>query len=271
MGTRAKIGEEIAALATEVRELAHRRGAGLPDLETLVEFIVAAFGYRARELAQAMDSRGLGTFTEAVSTLEIAPAAQELRACAAAAFEAADHNDLPAFRRTSQRLREALRALLEARAGKWRHLSAARDLYPPSWQSALDLVEHVRVKVPGLTRWQVLVWAGKALACATEDVWLWRLWQTGWREYQEDSLQRGRSGMSEEMWRQEVAQHTLPEEEARVVDSWPAPPDAEWPEGNTKALLPRLRKWQAKLGALEATETVAGNSTVLSGAAPGTE
>jgi len=253
MGTRAKIEEEIAALAAEVRELARTRGAGLPDLETLVEFIVAAFGHqRARELAQAMDSRGLGTFAEAVSTLEIAPAAQELRACAAAAFEAADHNDLPAFRRASERLREALVALLVARAGKWQHLSAARDLYPPSWQSALDPVEHVRVKVPGLTRWEVLVWSGRALACATEDVWLWRLWQTGWREHQEDSLQRGRGGMSEEMWRQEVAQHTLPEEEARVVDSWPVPPDAEWPEGNTKARLPQIRKWQAQQGALDA-------------------
>jgi len=253
MGTRAKIGEDIAALAAEVRELAHRRGAGLPDLETLVEFIVAAFGYRARELAQAMDSRGLGTFTEAVSRLEIAPAAQELRACAAAAFEAAEHNDLPAFRRASQRLREALVALLEARVGKWRRLSAAQDLYPPSWQSALNPVEHLRVKVPGLTRWEVLVWSGRALACAAEDVWLWRLWQTGWREYQEDSLQRGRSGMSEEMWRQEVEQHTLPEEEARVVDSWPVPPAEQWPETYRQSLLPRLRKWQADVGALEAS------------------
>ena len=58
--------------------------------------------------------------------------------------------------------------------------------------------------------------------------------------------------MTEEAWRREVVQHTLPETEALIVDSWPVPPDAEWPEGNAKLSLPRLREWQAKQGALEA-------------------
>jgi len=256
--TRAKparpgIEEEIAALAAEVRELVRSRGAGLPDVKTLADFIVAAFGYeRAREVAQGVDSRGVGMLAEAVGELQTAPAAEALGAYAVSVFRAIGREDFPAYQRESQTLREALLALLETRATKWRHLSAAQELYPPSWQSALDPVAHVRARVPGLTRWELLVWAGHALACASQDVWLWRLWQAGWREHQEDSRRRYPSGMTEQAWQREVAQHTLPETEAVIVDSWPVPPDAEWPEGNEKARLPQIRKWQAKQGALDA-------------------
>jgi hypothetical protein len=90
------------------------------------------------------------------------------------------------------------------------------------------------------------------LVCAVEDVWLWRFWQAGRREQGEDPLQRGRSAVSEKQWQQEVAQHTLPDAEALIVDSWPVPPDEQWPEGNIKFSLSRLREWQAKQGALEA-------------------
>jgi hypothetical protein len=121
-------------------------------------------------------------------------------------------------------------------------------------------VEHVRAAVPKLNRWELLVWAGQALACAVEDVWLWRFWQAGRREQGEDSLQRGRSAVSEKQWQQEVTQHTLPEAEALIVDSWPVPPDAAWPEGNIKFSLSRLREWQAKQSALEAPEMIAEGS-----------
>ena len=252
MRTRARIAEEIAALAAEVSELVHAHGAGLPDVKTLVEFIGAAFGYeRVHQVAEAVDSRGLAALGEAVGELQIAPAAEELRVSVVPAFQAQQEGDLPAFKRASQGLREALLSLLEARAGKWRHLWAARDLYPPSWQSAAGPVEHVRARVPGLTRWELLVWAGRALGCAGEDVWLWRLWQAGWREHQEDALGRDQTGRSQEIWQREVAQHTLPEEEARVVGSWPVPPDEHWPERYTQTMLPQLRTWQAERAALE--------------------
>ncbi len=253
MRTRAKIAEEIAALATEVRELVRKRGAGLPDVDTLVSFIVAAFGYdRARELAKAADLRGTAWIGEAVGELQLAPAAETLRSCVVTTWQAVGQGDLSAFKRASQRLREALVALLEARAPKWRGLHAAEECYPPAWRSGVDPVEYVRSAVPKLTRWQVLVWAGRALGCAVEDVWLWRLWQTGWREYQEDSHRRGQTGMSEQMWQREVTQHTLPAAEALIVDSWPVPPDAEWPEGHIRFSLSRLREWQAKQGGLGA-------------------
>jgi hypothetical protein len=58
--------------------------------------------------------------------------------------------------------------------------------------------------------------------------------------------------MTEEAWQREVAQHALPEAEALIVDGWPVPPDTDWPEGNIKASLSRLREWQAKQGALDA-------------------
>jgi len=68
--------------------------------------------------------------------------------------------------------------------------------------------------------------------------------------------------MSEQMWQREIVQHTLPEDEARVVDSWPVPPDAEWPEGNEKSRLPQIRKWQSKHAALEgALDTTAEGSS----------
>jgi len=248
---RAKIEEDIAALAKEVSELRRKRGAGLPDVDTLVGFIVAVFEHpgRSGEVAGAVDDRGLGAMAEAVAELQIAPAAESLRAAVAIVFQAAGRVDYPAYKRESEALREALLALLEARAGKWRNRSEARDIYPSSWQSKLDPVEHVRAVVPKLTRWEVLAWSGKALACAVEDVWRWQLWQMGWREHQEDVYRRGHS--SEPMWQSEIAEHTLPEEEAVIVDSWPIPPDEQWPDRNTREFtLPRLRKWQAQQGAV---------------------
>jgi hypothetical protein len=261
--TRAKVAEEIAALAAEVSALVHTRGVGLPDVKTVVEFILAAFEYdRVHQVGEAVDARGYGALGEEISKLQVAPAAEELKTCVITVWEANGRDDLAGFRRASQSLREALLILLEARARKWRHLEAARELYPPSWQSRADPAEHVRLRVPGLTRWEVLVWAGRALACAVEDVWLWRLWQTGWREHQEDSRQRGQTSMSEQMWQREIVQHTLPENEARVVDSWPVPPDAEWPEGNEKSRLPQIRTWQSKQAALEgAPDTTAEGSS----------
>jgi hypothetical protein len=253
---RAKIEEDIATLAKEVSELRRTRGAGHPDADTLVGFIMAAFGYdRARELAAAADDRGMAWVWEAVSELQLAPAAETLRSCAITTWQAVGQDDVSAFKGGSQALREALLALLGARAPKWRQLSAARDFYPSSWQSTLDPVEHVRAAVPKLTRWEVLLWAGKALACATEDVWRWQLWQTGWREYQEDVQRTGRSGMTEKDWQRELTAHALPEAEAVIVDSWPIPPDGQWPDRNTREFtLPRLRKWQAERGAVNTTD-----------------
>ena len=248
-GARAKVEEDIAALAKEVRELRRKRGAGLPDVDTLVAFILSVFEHpsRTEEVAGAVDDHGVGAMAEAVAELQIAPAAEALRVCVVTVFQAAGRGDYPAYQHESKALREALLALLEARAGKWRQLSAARDFYPPSWQSTLDPIEHVRAAVPKLTRWEVLVWAGKALACATEDVWRWQLWQTGWRDYNQDLLQRGQSVMTEKDWQRELTEHALPEEEALIVDSWPVPPDDQWPDRNTREFtLPRLRKWQAQ-------------------------
>jgi hypothetical protein len=250
---RVKVEEDIAALTKEVSELRRKRGAGHPDAETLINFMVSAVGYEhAEEVYDAAVARGWGAIAEAVGALVVAPAAQELQAAAVAAFEASVQDDLSCFVRASQPLREMLLALMTARAEKWRHRSEARDIYPSSWQSKLDPVEHVRAAVPKLNRWELLVWAGKALGCAREDVWRWQLWQMGWREYQEDSLRRGQMGTSEEAWQREVAQHTLPETEALIVDSWPVPLDEQWPDRNTREFtLPRLRKWQAKQGALD--------------------
>jgi len=250
--TRAKVAEEIAALAAEVSELVHARGVGLPDVRTVVDFIVAAFEYdQVHQVAEAVDARGYGALGEEMDKLQIAPAADELRACVGAAFQAIGDGDLGAFTRASAPLRQALLTLLEARAGKWPHLWEARELYPPSWQKATDPLEYVRARVPKLTRWEALVWAGQALRCAEEDVWLWRFWQTGQREHLEVSLQRGQAGVTERDWEREVAQHTLPEEEARVVDSWPVPPDEEWPKAFRETSLPNLRKWQADRAARE--------------------
>ncbi len=247
---RARIEEDIAALRAEVHALRRQRGAGLPDVDTLVEFIAAVFeGPRILEVARAADAQGLGALAEAVAGLQLAPAAEALQACVVTVFQAAGREDFPAYRRASQALREALLALLEARAPKWRQLQSARDLYPGSWRNAPDPAEQVRSAVAKLNRWEALVWAGQALACAREDVWLWRLWQTGWREHQEDWHRRHSRGAMPEAWQREVARHTLPEAEAVIVDSWPVPPDAEWPEGIEKARLPQVRKWQAEQGA----------------------
>jgi len=245
---RAKVEEDIAALTKEVSELRRTRGAGHPDADTLIDFMVAAVGYdHAQEVFNAARARGWGAIAEAVGALVVAPAAQQLQAAAVAAFEASVQDDLSCFVRTSQLLREVLLALLTARAEKWRNRSEARDIYPSSWQSRLDPAEHVRAAVPKLNRWELLIWAGKALACAVEDVWRWQLWQTGWREYQEDVQRAGRSGMAEKDWQRELAEHALPETEAVIVGSWPVPPDDQWPDRNIRELtLPRLRKWQAQ-------------------------
>ena len=87
---RAKVEEDIAALAKEVSALRRTRGAGMPDVDTLVGFVVAAFGHeRARELALAADDcRGMAWVWEAVSKLQLAPAAEELRARVVTACQA---------------------------------------------------------------------------------------------------------------------------------------------------------------------------------------
>ncbi len=261
---RARIEEDIAALRAEVQALRRQRGAGLPDVDTLVEFIAAVFeGPRILEVARAADAQGLGALAEAVAGLQLAPAAEALQACVVTVFQAAGREDFLAYRRASHTLRQALLALLEARAPKWRQLQSARDLYPGSWRNAPDPAEQVRSAVAKLNRWEALVWAGQALACAREDVWLWWLWQTGWREHQEDWHRRHPQGTTQEAWQREIAKHTLPPEEARVVDSWPVPPDDHWPEGNTRQFtLPQLRKWQAKQGAPDGApgETAEGSS-----------
>jgi len=247
----AKIGEEIAALAAEVRELKRRRGIGMPEVETMVEFMVVAFPReRAYEVAEAFDAKGVEALAEAVGELKIAPAAEPLRAGVIAVFQTMARDDYSAYQSESQMLRDALLSLLEARTGKWRYLPAAREFYPPSWQSALDPIAHVCAAVPRLTRWQVLVWAGRALECAVEDVWRWWLWQMGWREYREDA--RHGDSTSEEAWQGEVAQHTLPEAEAQIVDGWPVPADADWPQGDKQICLARLRRWQERQKRLDA-------------------
>ena len=252
---RARIEEDIAALAKEVSELRRKRGAGHPDADTLVDFMVAAVGYEhAQEVYDAAVARGWGAIAEAVRALVVAPAARELQTAAVSAFEASVQDDLSCFVRASQLLREVLLVLLTARAEKWRNRSEARDIYPSSRQSRIDPAEHVRAAVPKLNRWELLIWAGKALACAREDVWLWQLWQTGWREYQEDGHRTGRSGMTEKDWQRELVEHALPEAEAVIVDSWWVPPDDQWPDRNTKEFtLPRLRKWQAEQRAVNGT------------------
>lgn len=254
---RAKIAEDIAALKQEVRELRRTRGAGPPDAETLVSFMVAAVGSEhALEVYEDAVARGWGAIAEAVGALVVAPAAQGLQTAAVAAFEAAVQEELSDFVCASQPLREALLAVLLARAEKWRRRGEMEGLFPPSWQSQLDPAERVHQMVPKLNRWEVLLWAGKALGCARGDVWRWQLWQLGWREYQEDEYRRGRS--SEPMWQRELADHTLPEVEAEVMNSWPVPPDDDWPEGELKRNLLRLRKWQQQRAAqAAAAETIA--------------
>ena len=246
---RRRIEEEIEVLSKEVHELRCRRGLGPPDVEVLVNFLVAAFGReRAYEVTEAIDARGAQALTEALRALPLAPAAEPLRAAVIAAWET---EDIAGFRRASAPLREALAALLEVRAQKWRYRTQARECYQSGWQQAPDLVEHVRSRVPQLNRWSLLVWAGRALGCAVEDVWRWQLWQAGWREYREaEQAREQQTSHSEEAWQREVAEHTLPQEEAAIVDCWPIPPDEQWPDQNTRErTLPRLRAWQAERAA----------------------
>src|SRR5574340_1791435 len=221
MAKRAELQQELVPLARRTLALKRRLQKGVPDLECQVRFMLAALGLdRCYQLEEAVEAKGAAAVGEAVAALTVAPAAQALQARVVRVFQGIAQWDSRACGQELQRLREELQALVTLRASKWSGQREAQRLYPPA-------------SAPEPSLWQVLELAGEALACAQQDLWQWWLGQAGWREYQQA---QGR-GDDESQWQQEVAQHALPEHEARIVDRWPVPPMEQWPEGRERRQL----------------------------------
>ncbi len=79
MGTRAKIEQEIAAVAAEVRELVRQRGGALPGVAEWVDLMLALVGDDgAGAMADAFDLAGPPVMAAHVQEVRMVPAAEPL-------------------------------------------------------------------------------------------------------------------------------------------------------------------------------------------------
>jgi len=247
-----KIEVEIAALATEVRELARRRGRLLPTIEDWGDLLVA-LGVTEEELRSALESaKDDEAFVSGfVLRREVAPAAGRLKEALLVVVRAAVPGDRPAYYQAVRELRPPLTDLLVQRASKWVHNWEVREMIGPPVLAQQSQTREgvVTANVSCLRGWEVALWAGRALKAAHGEFWQHRWWRYGWGEYvregREGDLRAGRPVYA--TFEEEECKHLLPAEEAAVVDALPYPQtDEEWPDPNIRAWLPRLRQWRAR-------------------------
>jgi len=247
-----KITAEIAALATEVRELARRRGRLLPTIEDWGDFLVA-LDVTEEELQSALDSAkdDVSFVSGFVLRREVAPAAGRLKEAMLVVVRAAVPGDRPAYYQAVRELCPPLADLLVQRASKWvRNWEVREMIGPPTLTQPSQTREAVvAANVSRLRGWEVALWAGRALKAAHSEFWHHRWWRYGWGEYvregREGDKRAGRPVLS--TFEEEECKHLLPAEEAAVVDALPYPEtDEEWPDPNIRAWLPRLREWRAR-------------------------
>ena len=239
MLTKARIEAEIAALATEVNEVARRRGRSLPTPNDLADLLMA-LGVTleamasAREPGEDQDRRLAAIFTPG----EVAPAAAALREGYLTLIGPALIADRPAYFRALRALRPVLANLLERRAEQWseRWVTASRpsDFYrgtgspqgqfsvPPAFparpdQTPADWAAQAVARAKG---WHRVLLAGLALNVAATELREWRDWIAGEAMKQYDALLRERANPAPSStedpaarWARDVAKHTLPDEE----------------------------------------------------------
>jgi hypothetical protein len=185
MRTLAKIEEEIAALATEVHELARQRGRLLPTIEDWVDLLLT-LGVPCEELHSAALRGGSyeDIFTGLVKRREVVPVAEPLKEALLAVIAVALSDDRQAYYRALRELRAPLSDLLTQRAEQWvqqwQHNSKYFDLYraaknwvtntagPPALSERYAEGQHESVvKAKG---WALALLAGTALRCAVAEL-----------------------------------------------------------------------------------------------------
>jgi hypothetical protein len=252
MRTKAKIEEEIAALATEVCELARRRGRLLPTIDDWGNLLVA-LGVTEEELRSALDSAKIdaGFFSGFVLRREVAPAAERLKEALLAVVPAAVSGDRATYYQAMRELRPLLADLLAQRASRWLHDWELREMMGPPVlaQQSQTREAVVTANVSRLRGWEIALWGGRALAASQREFWQHRWWRYGWGDYvregREGDKRAGRPVHS--TFEEEECKHLLPAEEAALVDTLPHPQtDEEWPDPEIRAWLPRLREWRAR-------------------------
>jgi len=243
MRTRARIEAEIAALATEVQELARGRGRSLPTLDEWAD-LLEVLGVTDEDLhagAQG-DEDEEAVFSRFVTRGEVTPAAESVQEAFLAVVLAAVSEDRPAYYRALRALPPLLSDLLVRRAEQWSHHWTATshffDLYrgarswltgasaPPSLSARPDrtAAEGVQANVAKAKGWQLALLAALALRCAAAELTEWRAWIAGGATTQHDSLLRERVSSTPRCsddpgtrWARDVAKHTLPDEEEAAL------------------------------------------------------
>lgn len=232
MLTRAKVQEEITALAEEVRAEAHRRGAAMPTGEDLAEVIEALTP--TLEQIRAAQAPGEGQderLWELLSPREILPAAEPLRAAYEQALGQGLAQNRPAYLQSLQELRAALQTLLEERGEQWAlhwdRIARKHDLYRGALHSVKGTLGQPKPIPRACTPesaakargWGLVVLAARALHVARVELSEWREWVTGGAATRREQLlgELSSPALSPEdpaaVWARELAQHTLPEEE----------------------------------------------------------
>jgi hypothetical protein len=131
---RSDLQREIAALATEVRELVRQRIGSLPGTSKWVQVMVALTGGdEIQTISRAFDLTGPRAIAEYVERMRIAPAAEAVRAGLLRAVACAARGDLTSYRAATKALQPTVEALLALMGDKWRSDMAAAfgrvDLY----------------------------------------------------------------------------------------------------------------------------------------------
>ena len=172
---RSDLQREIAALATEVRELVRQRIGSLPGTSKWVQVMVALTGgEEIQTISRAFDLTGPGAIAEYVEQMRIAPGVEAVRAGLLRAVACAASGDLPSYREAVKALRPALEALLASRGAKWQEdISTAFcrvDLYRCAleWESYPE-GERPAYIPPRRECTDALVLAALALRCAASE------------------------------------------------------------------------------------------------------
>jgi hypothetical protein len=172
---RSDLQREIAALATEVRELVRQRTGSLPGTSKWVQVMVALTGgEEIQTISRAFDLTGPRAIAEYVEQMRIAPAAEAVRAGLLRAVACAASGDLPSYREAVKALRPALETLLASQGEKWQSDIAAAFRRVDLYRCALEWASYPEGERPAYIPprrecTDALVLASLALWCAAKE------------------------------------------------------------------------------------------------------
>lgn len=207
--------DEVAALAAEVRAVARRQAAILPDEQSWADLMFAFYTSEERtgpvERAVQQGTAGIVAY---VGALAVAPGAEALRSALVSALLAAERRDGHAYRRALHSLRLALLEFFAEVGYRWRHTWQGKHLIDLPMQPA---------PVTVAKGWGVAMLAGRALEVSSRELERWAEWiggaaakRHGFYVYEVEHASptlRGSGHTPSEQWREDCVTGRLPASE----------------------------------------------------------